>query len=255
MFEEGKNLSIDICCRASQVEKKKVVTMKRKADSVTSAPELAVVEEIAVVGVTRGTTHVVGEGDENVGNVKRSEKRPGRADPTKLTRLKRSIQVNLDSLENGAKNLVVKTSLHLKKCEEKKDGALNDGANPVEKVNDLLLCPLSEEERRAVENIEGQKAAMLSSLEELAKIRRKYEDSEHLMPYGKEPIFDGMFYAGREHGIKIFTGDTPGMKFAEAAFKAEIGEEALTTNRHSPLFRAAAPSHDEDHVVDDEFQE
>ena len=116
------------------------------------------------------------------------------------------------------------------------------------------MCPLSEEERRAVEDIEGQKAAMLSSLEELAKIRRKYEDSEHLMPYGKEPIFDGMFYAGRGNGIKIFTGDTPGMKFAEAAFKAEIGEEALATNRHSPLFRAAAPLHDEDHVVDDEFQ-
>ena len=37
-FEEGENLSIDICCRASQVEKKKVVTMKRKADSEPPLP-------------------------------------------------------------------------------------------------------------------------------------------------------------------------------------------------------------------------
>lgn len=174
------------------------------------------------------------------------KRREGRKDPTKLVRLKRSIQSNLDSLSKGAKNIVIKTNEYWSRKPDAA-GAVNDDSMENSKCVDLHSCPLSESERQMVDDIERQKAAMLNSLEELAKIRRKYEDSEHLVPYGKEPIFNGMFYAGRDNEIQCFTGGTRGMAFAEQAFKAEIGRQApaSSNSNRNILFRTVAPENDE----------
>ena len=231
---------------------------KRKADGTLAEPnmlEAQVVQEAPMnVGGVNVMSQVVGEvgGHYAPANGDSTKKRrEGRKDPTKLVRLKRSIQSNLDSLNKGAKNIVAKTKEYWSRKPDAAGAVNDDGLDSARKVPDLMSCPLTEGERQIVEDIERQKSAMLSSLEELAKIRRKYEDSEHLMPYGKEPIFNGMFYAGRDNEIQTFTGGTQGMPFAEAAFRAEIGRQApaSSNSNRNILFRTAVPDNNDGQVV------
>lgn len=166
------------------------------------------------------------------------KRREGRKDPKKLVRLKRSIQANFESLSKGAKNIVEKTVEYWNRKPHPVGGG-DDEDDVLERQQSLATIPLTEAEKSLYDDVQRQKETLLGSLTELAKVRRKYEESGQLVSTTKMPILAGMFYAGGDNEIMTFNGNTIGSDFATAVFKAEIGRHPPTSsNSHrNILFR------------------